>query len=119
MPKVAEILDSMDWGPAPEAADTVRAWLKSHEKGFGLFIGGAFTKAHGGQIDAIDPATEQKLGKIGVASKADVDKAVAAAKAAFPDWSKASGHARAKVLYAPGAPGAKAEPVPGRAGDTG
>ncbi|MFO1014616.1 MAG: aldehyde dehydrogenase family protein [Caulobacteraceae bacterium] len=100
MPKVAEILDSMDWGPAPEAADTVRAWLKSHEKGFGLFIGGAFTKAHGGQIDAIDPATEQKLGKIGVASKADVDKAVAAAKAAFPDWSKASGHARAKVLYA-------------------
>lgn len=100
MPKVADILDSMDWGPAPEAADTVRAWLRAHQKGFGLFIGGAFVKARGGFMSTDDPATDKKLAKVGIANAGDVDRAVQAAKSAFPAWSKAGGHARAKVLYA-------------------
>jgi len=46
----------------------------------------------------IDPATEEQIGTIGNASAADVDKAVAAAKAAFPSWTATSGSDRAKIL---------------------
>lgn len=38
-------------------------------------------------LDVINPATEEPCGKISMGSSADVDKAVAAAKAAFPAWS--------------------------------
>ena len=36
--------------------------------------------------EVIDPSTEEPCAVISLASEADVDKAVAAAKAAFPDW---------------------------------
>ena len=35
----------MDYGPAPESAEHVLAWLKAHEAGFGHFINGRFTQA--------------------------------------------------------------------------
>lgn len=100
-PSVADIFQSMDWGPAPEDAANVRAWLDEHRAGFGLFINGGFVKpAKSAFIEAIDPSTDDVLGKIAVAGPKDVDKAVAAAKAAFPAWSRTSGHGRARVLYA-------------------
>ena len=39
-------------------------------------------------LDVIDPSTEEAYTQISVGSKADVDKAVAAAKAAFPSFSQ-------------------------------
>ncbi len=39
-------------------------------------------------LDVIDPSTEEPFTQIAVGSKADVDKAVAAAKAAFPAFSR-------------------------------
>ncbi len=39
-------------------------------------------------LDVIDPSTEEAYTKISVGSKADVDRAVAAAKAAFPSFSQ-------------------------------
>lgn len=39
-------------------------------------------------LDVIDPSTEEPFTQIALGSKADVDKAVAAAKAAFPAFSK-------------------------------
>ncbi|RUO98439.1 aldehyde dehydrogenase family protein [Hyphomicrobium sp.] len=41
-------------------------------------------------LDVIDPSTEEAYTKIAVGSKADVDKAVAAAKSAFPSFSQTS-----------------------------
>ena len=41
---VAEILDRLDYGPAPESDREARAWLKKHEAGFGLFIDGGFAQ---------------------------------------------------------------------------
>lgn len=38
-------------------------------------------------LEVINPATEEPCGTISMGSEADVDKAVAAAKAAFPAWS--------------------------------
>ena len=36
---VSEIFESMEYGPAPEDASEAQAWLKSHDKVFGQFIG--------------------------------------------------------------------------------
>ena len=43
MNKINEILNTMDYGPAPEDTGVVRDWLKRHEAGFGHFIDGQFT----------------------------------------------------------------------------
>ena len=99
MPSVTEILDTMDYGPAPEANAHVLDWLKLHEKGFGHFINGGFTKP-AKLFDVANPASGQTLARVSQGSAADVDAAVKAAGKAFGPWSKLSGHARAKYLYA-------------------
>ncbi|KAF2423702.1 aldehyde dehydrogenase [Tothia fuscella] len=49
-------------------------------------------------IDVINPATEETFAKISGGSKADVDKAVAAARAAFPKFSQTSKAERVELL---------------------
>ena len=44
MSNVAEIFDTMSYGPAPEADTAARAWLASHCARFGLFINGTWVK---------------------------------------------------------------------------
>jgi aldehyde dehydrogenase (NAD+) len=48
--------------------------------------------------DVIDPSTEEAVGRISLGSAADVDKAVAAAEAAFPAWSQTTREERIAVL---------------------
>jgi aldehyde dehydrogenase (NAD+) len=50
--------------------------------------------------EVINPATEEVSGRISLASKADVDKAVAAARKAFKTWSQTSRGRRLEVLEA-------------------
>jgi aldehyde dehydrogenase (NAD+) len=50
------------------------------------------------QFDVINPATEEAFTQISMGSKADVDKAVAAAKAAFPAYAKWSVEDRVALL---------------------
>ena len=45
MTKVAEIFETLEYGPAPEAAGPALDWLAAHGKKFGHFIDGGFTKA--------------------------------------------------------------------------
>ena len=49
-------------------------------------------------LDVINPATEEVCGKISLGSEADVDKAVQAARKAFPAWSQTSREERMEVL---------------------
>ena len=101
MPSVTEILATMDYGPAPESADAVRVWLAAHAAGFGHFIDGAFTTPHAGQtFETRDPARNEPLATVAQGSAADIDAAVAAARAALPGWSATPGHIRARHLYA-------------------
>lgn len=51
-------------------------------------------------MDVINPATEEPVAQCARASKAQLDQAVAAAKAAFPAWSATSIDERRKVLVA-------------------
>ena len=50
------------------------------------------------QIDVINPATEQPVAKISMAGPEDVNKAVAAAKAAFPAYSQTSREERVALM---------------------
>ena len=49
-------------------------------------------------LDVENPATEEPFARISIGSAADVDKAVAAAKAAFPSFSQTSVEYRAELL---------------------
>ncbi len=96
---IKDIMDSMDYGPAPEDTSQADAWLEQNGRSFGHYIDGKFVKSKE-QFNTSNPATEEVLAAISQASQAEVDKAVAAAKKAQPKWAKLPGFERAKVLYA-------------------
>lgn len=64
-----------------------------------LLINGALVEGDA-TLDVINPATEETVATCARASKAQLDQAVAAAKAAFPAWSATSMDERRKVLVA-------------------
>jgi aldehyde dehydrogenase (NAD+) len=99
MATVLEIFETMEYGPAPESDAPARAWLASHNATFGHFIGGTWTKP-GKTFDVTDPSTSKRLAKVTQGTTQDVDAAVAAARKAFPAWSRLTGHQRARHLYA-------------------
>jgi aldehyde dehydrogenase (NAD+) len=49
-------------------------------------------------IEVIDPASEQACGRIAAGSAQDIDRAVRAARSAFPDYSRTSREARIALL---------------------
>ena len=96
---VAEIFESMEYGPAPESAADALAWLVDQGDRFGHFIDGTFTPPGDG-FDSKNPATGEVLATLTQATQADVDAAVGAARRAQPKWEKLGGHGRARYLYA-------------------
>ena len=98
---VAEYFSSMEYGPAPEDDQPARAWLAQHEASFGHFIGGAWrAPAAGERFESREPATGELLAHIAQGDAADIDAAVAAARAAQPGWLALGGAGRARHLYA-------------------
>ncbi|MFT3853452.1 MAG: aldehyde dehydrogenase family protein [Ilumatobacteraceae bacterium] len=68
-----------------------------HAKQF--FIDGAWVDPQGSEtLAVINPATEQPITEIAMGTEADVDAAVAAAKAAFETWSQTSVEERLALL---------------------
>jgi aldehyde dehydrogenase (NAD+) len=65
-----------------------------------FYIGGQWTAPTPGAttMDIVNPATEGVIGKLALGTTADVDRAVAAARAAFPTWSATSREQRVAVL---------------------
>ncbi|GLK63903.1 aldehyde dehydrogenase family protein [Paracoccus kondratievae] len=98
MPKVSEIMESMEYGPAPEDASAVRDWLR--ERGsFGHFIAGRFTRP-GETFATRDPSTGEELAQVTQGTARDIAKAVRAARRAQRGWAAMPGHDRARFLYA-------------------
>ncbi|WP_321960342.1 aldehyde dehydrogenase family protein [Paraburkholderia sp. J7] len=98
---VAEYFRTMDYGPAPEDDQPVRAWLAQHEATFGHFIDGAWRESgDGARFEVRAPATGEALAAVAQGGAADVAAAVAAARAAQPEWYAMGGAARARHLYA-------------------
>ncbi|WDR00638.1 aldehyde dehydrogenase family protein [Devosia sp. J2-20] len=99
MNKIAQIFQSLDYGPAPEGPDQAIAWLDAHDRKFGHFIDGKWTKP-GKTFSSDNPATGESLAQITDGTAEDVNAAVKAARAAFKGWSALSGYERGKYLYA-------------------
>ena len=84
-----------DYSPAPEATDHVR--LRDR---YGLFVDGEFVEpAEGGYAPTINPATEEPLAEIAQATAADIERAVAAARAAQPKWAALPPLERGKYVF--------------------
>ncbi|MEM7482116.1 MAG: aldehyde dehydrogenase family protein [Acidobacteriota bacterium] len=98
---VAEIFESMEYGPAPESAAPAEEWLERHDRRFGPFIAGELrSEASGGDFETHAPGSGKVLGRIAQCGPREVDEAVAAARAAQSDWWKIGGYGRARHLYA-------------------
>src|SRR5262245_28405068 len=66
-----------------------------------LFIAGEFVDGlAGGTIEVLNPFDQSKLAEVAEARAEDVDRAVDAAAAAFPSWSRTSPSERGRLLYA-------------------
>ncbi len=64
-----------------------------------LYIDGQFLKGEGRrESDVVNPATDEVVGKLPHASKADLDRALAAAQEAFMSWRRTSPMERARIL---------------------
>jgi aldehyde dehydrogenase (NAD+) len=99
--RVAEIFETLEYGPAPESAVPALEWIERHGPEFKLFINGQWIAAQSGEtFQSVNPSTGKPLARLASAGQADVDAAVSAARDAFGHWSKTPGHVRARYLYA-------------------
>lgn len=72
-----------------------------HKTHYDLFIDGKWTKASTTTFTEIkSPANGNVLAQVANGAKDDVERAIAAANAAFPAWSRKTAEARADALYA-------------------
>ena len=80
--------------PAPQLTHDVEPIHRER-----LFIGGEWLEPAGdGRIDVIDSTTEQVMGSVPEGTPADIDRAVAAARAAFDGWAATSVVQRSELL---------------------
>jgi len=95
-PDTAAIPTSWEYAAAPESREVVRL-----EDRYGLYIGGQFVEPLSNErYTTIDPAREEPLAEVAQAGKADVDRAVKAARGAYADsWSRIRPSERAKYLF--------------------
>jgi malonate-semialdehyde dehydrogenase (acetylating) / methylmalonate-semialdehyde dehydrogenase len=63
------------------------------------FINGKHVRGGGRTSGVFNPATGEVTAKVALASSAEVDAAVAAARAAFPAWSQLSSLRRSRILF--------------------
>jgi aldehyde dehydrogenase (NAD+) len=99
--QVADIFETLDYGPAPESAAPAHEWLNARGRRFGIFVGGAWREpAAGSYFETVNPATTQPLAHVAQADADDVDAAVRAAAAALPAWRALGPQGRARYLYA-------------------
>jgi aldehyde dehydrogenase (NAD+) len=88
--------DGWQYAPAPESTDHF-----SIDERYGLFINGEFVEPEAGRyFETINPATEETISSVALASGSDVDRAVKAARKAYnSSWSKMSGADRGKYIF--------------------
>ena len=79
--------------------DTALAAVKGMPAPLGHFIDGKAASGAGQTFPVTEPGTGHVLGEVSDATEADVNAAVAAAKAAFPTWAATSGEQRKAILH--------------------
>lgn len=101
MSRVREILETMEYGPAPESANLAMEWLDAHDRKFGVFVGGRWVAGER-HFATICPSNGEELAQIAQATAGQVDEAVKAARKAQAAWIRRPAPEREQVLYALG-----------------
>lgn len=96
---VSEIFRTMAYGPAPESAELVNAWLDAHGRSFGPWIDGAFVDV-AEKFETHNPATGEVIARVAQCGPTEIELTYAAARRAQTDWWSKTPYERAKVLYA-------------------
>jgi len=61
-PTIAQIFETLEYGPAPEAASSVNSWLDEHGRDFGHFVNGKWVKPEGRKVyETRNPTTGQRF----------------------------------------------------------
>ena len=85
----------LSYAPALESAGTARLRPR-----YQMYVDGAFVDGEGPDLETVNPATHETLASVSTASAADVDRAVAVARAAYTGvWSRMGGAERGKYLF--------------------
>ena len=97
----SQILETLDWGPAPEDQSAALEWIARSGETPAHFIGGEWTPSESGQtFPTKNPASGAVLRELASGTANDVAKAVEAAKSAQPVWQELGPEGRARHLYA-------------------
>ena len=84
MSNVIKNFRNIKYGPAPEDDKEVLKWIKKLPNPNCNFVNGGWIKTRATKtIQAINPANKNKLYKLSISSKSDVDKAVKSCKKCF------------------------------------
>src|SRR5215218_7339383 len=98
---IAEIFETMEYGPAPESASPAVRWLEERGRSARMYVDGQWRDPEGDEwFDSLNPATNQPLARVAQGGRGDVDAAVDAARRALGPWQALGGHGRARYLYA-------------------
>src|SRR5438094_208017 len=92
----------VSWGNFTTVRATEYSWRLQSVKNYALYINGDFVEPEATEtIEVIDPATENVIGTVPDANVADVDRAVAAARAAFDGgpWKDTTAQDRGRILF--------------------
>ncbi len=101
MSKIIKNYKNIKYGSALEDNTEVLKWIKEINNPNKNYINGQWISSNTKKsIKVINPATKSKLFNLNISSKEDINKAVKAAKKAYPKWSKLSSFKRSKYLYA-------------------
>ena len=99
--KVTDILETMDYGKAPEDPKPALEWIEKNGTQFGLYINGESNIPEDREsFETRNPATGEVLATICQAQSEDIDLAMQSARSAQAQWEGMGGPARAKFLYA-------------------
>eukprot|EP00747_Dinoflagellata_sp_TGD_P167467 gnl/TRDRNA2_/TRDRNA2_191927_c0_seq1.p1 gnl/TRDRNA2_/TRDRNA2_191927_c0~~gnl/TRDRNA2_/TRDRNA2_191927_c0_seq1.p1 ORF type:complete len:822 (-),score=165.52 gnl/TRDRNA2_/TRDRNA2_191927_c0_seq1:212-2677(-) len=97
---VASLMETLEYGPAPEDRSAVDAWIKSHGGKFGHFIDNKWEHpADRKYLVSKAPKDYGALAETIQGTAADVEVAVKSSCKAQKEWAALSGYQRAKYLY--------------------
>ena len=62
---IAEIFETLEYGPAPESASPAVRWLEERDRTLRLYVDGAWVEPETGEwFDTVNPATNKPLARI-------------------------------------------------------
>ncbi len=98
--RLAELMQHLDYDPAPLEAGEAFSWLEEHDGRFGHFIGGRWSAPGGKLLPVIDPSSGTAIARVTMGNAKDAGRAAGRAADALRSWSRTAGVERAGYLRA-------------------